>query len=628
MQVDIAGKTLSLKQEQVIGVGGEGTVFHVILDGQARAVKIYHTPTARQQKKLEEMLNRQWFLPEQKIAFPLQLVRDARKGHGIGLVMPYFAGTIEEIARLAHKKHHTLHQLSTRQVVSIFLDGAKTLNQIHHNSLVVGDLNDQNILYQGTTMLWVDVDAWQFATYPCPVACEDFLDPELYGIDLCARPAFKPEHDWYALAVHLFRSLLLVHPYGGTHKEVQLLTQRAAQRLFVLQPDIIYPKIAHSPDLLTDELTHTFERIFAQGWRGPFPLSVLQQYYESLVQCPSCSKDYPWSRGICPHCQSRQSTMMPQARVIHTGVRASVLFTTDGSIVYHKVQGQTVFALAYEHGQAVLYRYTPGSPLKRSILFKEIPGAQYALLHNTLIINPPETTDLLCIDVSGPHPRALCQAATSIFAGDRHALFQVSDTHLYTLLNHALIRNNITDGSLRSQALRTIMEQQTWFRVAPVESGDRPMILGYFQVFRQQLFWLLHSHQTYDIHIAPLEPEETLMDLAVYFSQQDILLRRHTQQQGIDYLHTEVLDKQGTVLFSAPRVRRSHHPYPSLHGSVYASGMLLHPSDDGIIQEHITRGTCKAFSATSAYVHADTILELYTAGLLLVDENQVLYLVQ
>src|SRR5258708_22139176 len=195
MDVDIEGKTIRLDQQQVIGLGGEGTVFLTQVSGQPSAVKVYHTPTSQRQEKLLAFLARHWMLPSDKIALPLQLVRDLRQGYVIEFTMSYLDAGFEEIAHLARKKHRAAHALSNRQITSIFLDGALTLERIHRCGLVVGDFNDQNVFYKDERMLWIDVDAWQFSCFPCPVGTEDFLAPELYGIDLRLKPVFNPQLD-------------------------------------------------------------------------------------------------------------------------------------------------------------------------------------------------------------------------------------------------------------------------------------------------------------------------------------------------------------------------------------------------------------------------------------------------
>ena len=70
-------------------------------------------------------------------------------------------------------------------------------------------------------------------------------------------------NDWYSFAVLLFKSILLAHPYGGTHKKIKSLTERAQKRITVFDKEVKYPKVAYSPDVLTDELAQVFHQYFA-----------------------------------------------------------------------------------------------------------------------------------------------------------------------------------------------------------------------------------------------------------------------------------------------------------------------------------------------------------------------------
>lgn len=627
MDVEIDGKRLWLDQRQVVGTGGEGTVFLVPFDGQQVAVKIYHAPTSQRQEKLQAFLTRQWKLPLNKIALPLQIVHNTPRGEIIGFTMPYMGAGFEEIARLANKKHRTAFLISTKDVVSIFLNGAETLAAIHQNGLVIGDFSDQNVLYKDGMMLWIDVDAWQFSHYPCPVGTEDFLAPELYGVDLSLKPAFKSEHDWYAFAVHLFRSLLLAHPYGGTHKRIPVLTQRAQQKIFVLNPAVIYPKIAYAPDLLSDDLLDMFDRIFAKGWRGKFPVDVLNRYYDSLVECSSCKMYYTRSRQMCPLCNAKTLVIISPPVVSATGVQVTELLRTKGKIVFCKVQGQTVYVVAYEDGNAILYSKKWGVPPRRMELFKEIPGARYDVVGDALVINLPQTTQLLFVDISGEKPKALFQGETALFAGTRRAVFRTSQTHIFYILNNALMFATVEDGALSGRALRTVMEKQTWFTAASETDDGKPTVFGYFQVFRQQMYWLIRDLALYDVILSPLNPQETMLDLSVHFSSQGALIRRQTQEQGIDYLRTEMIDNSGKVVYASPRIKRVDHPCPALHGQAYSTGVLLHATDQGIVQEKVEQGVFRTFSATVDLVQEGDTLERYQAGLLVVGEDRVNYLV-
>ena len=171
------------------------------------------------------------------------------------------------------------------------------------------------------------------------------------------------------------------------------------------------------------------------------------------------------------------------------------------------------------------------------------------------------------------------------------------------------------------------MEKQTWFTVAKSSGDGKPTVFGFFQVFRQQMYWLLRGHAVYDVHLAPLDAEESLIDRGVYFSNQGALIRRHTQERGVDYLRTEMINSAGKVIYTSAKIKRGDHPHPNLQGLAYATGILLHPTDNGIVQEKVEHGTFKTFSATRDFVQEGDTLELYESGLLAIGENQVRYLV-
>src|SRR5260370_36783679 len=137
---------------------------------------------------------------------------------------------------------------------------------------------------------------------------------------------------------------------------------------------------------------------------------------------------YPQNRLTCPLCNAKTIIITQPPLVSATGVRVTELMRTGGKIIFAKVQGQAVYVLAYEHGSAVLYTCVPGVAPRRVELFKEIPGARYDLLGDTLIVNLPQTAQLLFIDVSGSKPRALFQAETGLFAGNRPAMLPAFHT--------------------------------------------------------------------------------------------------------------------------------------------------------------------------------------------------------
>ncbi|MFL5628227.1 MAG: hypothetical protein ACJ788_21825, partial [Ktedonobacteraceae bacterium] len=218
------------------------------------------------------------------------------------------------------------------------------------------------------------------------------------------------------------------------------------------------------------------------------------------------------------------------------------------------------------------------------------------------------------------------QTTTAMFAARRRAMFQASARNIFSIQHNALLSSTIIEDTLSGRPLRAVMENQTWFSAAQATTDDKPTVFGFFQVFRQQLYWLIRGHAVYDVALAPLNPGESLLDIIAYFSSQDMLIRRHTQEHGSDYLRTERIDYNGKVMHTA-HIKRADHPCPQLHGLTYAAGMLLHPTDNGIVQERVGQNSFKTFSSTKDFVQDGDTLEQYHAGLLIIGEDRIRYLV-
>lgn len=627
MQVVIDGKIIGLDASAVLGAGGEGTVFKGKVRNNDVAIKVYHQPDQRRARKLQAFLSKNWLLPKNKIALPLELVFDASGNNVVGLTMPLLGKGFEELSSLANKRYRAANLINTKMVSQIFLDGGETLQQVHANGLVIGDFNDLNGLFRGIEMLFIDVDAWQFDQFPCPVGTEQFLAPELYGTDLSMKPVFKPAHDWYSFAVMLCKSLLYTHPYGGIHKGYKQLTARAANRVTVFSPDVIYPKIALSPDLLNDDLADEFDQIFSRGRRGDFSLQVLETYAESLIECPKCGSFYPHIRNQCPVCSEANLIVIMHPTTVTKGVSVYVILQTNGPIVFSKVIGNAVFVIAYEDGKAVLYSKRGNNSVTRQELFKEIPGARYELTEDMLVVNPPHSTELMLVDVKGSKARPVIKTETSIYSGNRRAIFRASNKFLFRIAGGSLMYGVLQNDNLIERQLRTISQEQTWFTVRQEETEDKPSVCGFFQVFREQFWWLIWEGNLYEnLRITPLEIEESLLDVSVKFSSQSVLIRRLTQKQGVNYIRTDMINTIGQVLYSSPRIKEDDHAAQSLHGQAYSTGKLLHATDLGILQEDVTNRSTKTFDATKGHVQEGNSLSVYQGGVLVVKDTTVVHL--
>lgn len=618
MQVDLAGELVTCDKKSVLGSGGEGTVFKVMYKGRQVALKIYEVPTRERSQKLMafEKLNPNF--PDRVIA-PQVMARNGR-GMVVGFTMPILTGTFEELSSLSSKKYRTSYGVTTRDVALTFLDGIPTLNSVHKLGFCVGDLNDRNELRgSNNRMLWIDVDSWQTGAFPCPVATETFLDPALYGIDLSVQPVFTPGNDWYSYAVMLFKSLLLVHPFGGTHKTVDGLMNRAAKRITVFDKGVIYPVIGISPDLLSDDLHNIFLEYFQKGIRNPFPERNLRDYLDSLTECKSCGTHYPSTRGNCPVCSAKTLVIIQAPKVTAKGIEVIEILRINGQILFTRVISEEVRALALESGKIVYYNKRPGLTQMRRELFDNIPGARFEMTADLLFVNPPGSNDLLAVNLADG--KVFGKIPTEEFVPMRRAVFHATDEYLFRIAKGKLVYGRLTSGRLEEKILRQVMEDQTWFWVDP--SSDDPSVFGFFQVLRQQMFWMYKNGSHFDVEIPDLEPTENVIDISAKFSSQGVYLIRKTKDMGKVWIRRDIIDSEGKVKFSS-RMEESKHPNPSAHGQAYSTGVILHPTDAGVMLEEIASGSTKIFDATKGFVDSGDILFRYGSSLI-VSKSDVVY---
>lgn len=624
MKVMIAGKTTDLAKLDIVGSGGEGLVVKTTLTGFGQmAIKVYHQPTLERSRKLDAFFKHRWNIPTEKVALPQIPVYDSTGSMIVGFGMPYLGTGFEEIALLPNRKKRIDLGIDNRLVTQIFLDGHKTLEKIHTAGLVVGDLNDRNVLFKDTEMLWIDVDAWQFGTFPCPVATLEFLDPALYGKDLSKRPVFESNHDWYSFAVMFFRSLLLVHPYGGVHQQYKTLPARATSHVTALDPSVKYPKIGLSPDILSDDLLEEFFKVFTKNKRGVFPTSLMLEYLQGLTECKNCHAFYPANRASCPVCSQKTLVVITTPVTDDKGINVQRLFTTKGNIAYTKVQGNKIYVIEHIQKHAWLHVIDQGRDLFRIHLGNALPGIRYEVAGSMLVMSQNHTTDLKIIDINHRKANQFHQSVTEIFEPSRQAVFQVTQNKVVRIVNGNIMSIEKDYERIIERYIRNGIPNQTWF--ATNKETERLQLFGFVQVLRDRIYWYCLDKKHFEPKIPTLNANEGLVDISVEFSGDTALLRRKTIQNGVEYLRSSIVDGNGEVTYSNI-VKMTDHPVDSIHGQVFSGGVLLHATDNGILQERITSSVFKYFDQTEPYVKGGDELHKFGNGLLIAGSNNITYI--
>lgn len=320
MELYLDQKKVRVTDADLLGEGGEARVYRC----KDLALKVFH---AIDRAKIEKLLAFPKKLPAAVVA-PVALVMDV-KGAILGYAMPAVPGA-EEVARLSQRRWRE-GAVSNEEVQSLFRTLGGVLGEVHAAGVVIGDFNDGNVLFRGSTPFLIDADSMQFAGLPCTVGHERFLDPRLYGVDLAAAPRFEPGTDWYAWHVLLFSSLLYVHPFGGIHRKLGTALRRAEARHSVLRPDVTFPRHAVHYRVLPDDALAWFERVFEKDERGAPPPSLLQ------LKWSRCKCGLEHARAACPECQTAGPAR--QALRSHGRCTARSVFRTPGRILAAAMRG-------------------------------------------------------------------------------------------------------------------------------------------------------------------------------------------------------------------------------------------------------------------------------------------------
>lgn len=362
-QVYVNGKAVSLDPRKSVGQGGEAEVFDI---GSGRVLKLFKQPDhpdfqgmpdiqkavrerlAEHQQKLKEFPKG---LP-MGVVVPRDLVTDKTQSTVIGYTMDFIRNA-EVLYRYSNRGF--AQSISRQDVVTILCRLHALVKGIHSARVVIGDLNDLNVLVSGTDPIMIDADSFQFGRFLSKVFTERFVDPlsctHHAGSGLMLSRPHTEMSDWYAFAIMLMLCQLYVEPYGGIHKPKNPSDklkpwERKLQHVTVFHPDVAYPKPAIPFSVLPDGLLHELQEIFEKDKREEFPLRLLEEV--EWKTCNTCGLAH--ARQTCPGCFKPAPASVVQKVEIRGKVMATRIFSTTGNIICATHQGGKLLWLTHERG--------------------------------------------------------------------------------------------------------------------------------------------------------------------------------------------------------------------------------------------------------------------------------------
>ena len=634
----VGNRRISLDNETPFDRGGEALIYKDPGDG-GKALKVYHEFDKQREQKIKSFLDAGFRLPD-GVVMPLLPIR-SEAGKFAGFQMQLLSARHKKLRELFKGSYSVDQGFTTKVKAELFMKWGTDLNRIHPLGIVVGDLNDRNVMiHEGTKLpYYIDVDSWQYLGYPCPVATRFYCPPDLYGVDLSKRPSFLPTHDWWSWSVLLFQVLLNgVHPFkSGTHPRYIGVGERAINGITVLDPGVAYPNIGLPPEILTNELTDELLRMLKRKRRDSFPLGALKQYGEMLIECTNCKMWYPETRNNCPSCSRR--TAIQTAIIRKKGeFDVSNIIVTRGRILFYQKDRTTVYCLAEEAGQLVFYKKEDNRPVETIQLgLGSMPGARFAYFSNCLVIcqDPAaEEPELFLLDVGPGGVTPIKKTTTAIMAGG-HAVFGASNRFLYRIAGRMIMCcERLPGGGIVERPVMQVHEQQTWFKVDRTPDLDHEYLFGYHRHMGVLRWFLIRgeingrSFMHTDVDLPELDKRESLIDLGYYFSTNSCLIVRKTIKLGVERVRLDIVSiHDGKILKSSVMDSDQADGWEVIKGKAYGGGVVMHPTDKGIVKEEVI-GThsVELLPKTDSVVTSEDSLDRYGKGILVLKEDRILAL--
>lgn len=576
-RVRVGTETIRLSESNLLGIGGEARVYAA----GAGALKLYHEPPGPE--RIAKLLAFPSQLPDEVVG-PKELAYAPGSGPASGAVVGFTMARVDKASpfrRLATRRGR--QGLVTHQELTTLLKRTRSLiSALHNRSIVIGDLNDGNLLLRGDRVWLIDADSIQFGGHACAVGHERFLDPRLYGRELGKEAYHSPESDWYAFAVLAFTSLLWVHPYGGVASGTRrTLLRRAEARHFVLSADVRYPGSAAPWKILPTDLIAWFHAVFERDLREPLPLQLLD------LRWFRCGCGLVHARAHCPGCAETPSAPPPIERSRGRCVARTVL-RTDGRILAATSRGG-LRVLVCEDG---LVRREDGRVVLRG---EPAPGMGFGIASQRTFVG--QRRSLICL--GGPNvveaPRRVdTYLGEPAFATNGHGAWLLDDGWL------------IDHGT--GKRLGRALTDQTWIAVG------EDMGLGMYRPGPNMTVFFVFLPGRPGLRELRLDAiEGTLTGIDASFGRGQALLELRTEVAGRDHVRLALITSDGRVLGGLAGSPDSHPALSSRGAKVVARGRVLCATDDGVLQLASEPGigslrAVRSFPDTTPFVTSESTL--------------------
>ncbi len=342
--------------------GGEAIIYNYQSD---MVVKIFK-PTVNLNQKMQKVTDFKNMRLPHCVVSPIEDV--TLNGKFAGYVMKKVFDA-EVVHQLSKSKFLKISKMNNNDILEILNKICKSVEQLHTNGIVLGDISDYNILFKQDEPYFIDVDSWGVGNLRPDAYTEIFTAPECYRSGVIVDLTSKT--DLFSLSVLAFNILARIHPFNGTLKKDPNMSTlgRIKNGISLLgKEDIVVPKMVSSWDWMSPDLKNSFYEIFEKGKRFNI-CSTLEDQIAHSKYCPIHDLYYYSKYSECPLCSGRAKLIVTPVIVkvaISSGLMVNVLFeAVDLSVLLNKkcylsksnevVHIATKRKLALESGKQIEY---------------------------------------------------------------------------------------------------------------------------------------------------------------------------------------------------------------------------------------------------------------------------------
>jgi hypothetical protein len=432
-----------------------------------------------------------------------------------------------------------------------------------------------------------------------------FAHPDLYAnLTPGKHVEPRPHHDRFAFLVAF--SLLAIpgaHPFRmGSHPTVKGLQNRAKAGITIFDPDVTFPQMLGSPEILSDDVLHALVERLKRRLEDPLDPALLRAFAQGVATCKTCNTDYHSSRKMCPKCH--EATTIQVTGLVNLLI--TELFNAPGVLLFAQVIEKELYLVCRIGSQTRVIRINEqGAATTLDTILPSISGARYRFFANCLVVCPdpkqPAPARLELYRIDGNTLTSLEGTSTGVLEGES-AVFDTSSRYLYRMASNALVRSDLfgARGVVYDTHVTEVHQRQSWFTADHTTGADREVIFGYDRALRNWEWFVVHGnakgsrYQYHPIGDLGLRTNETVEDFAVYFSTSSVLLVMQTSHQGLDYARYALIGLDGTV-HQNQIVESSDSTFPlwsTPRGKLHQGASVLHMTPTGIVKQSLSDGTC------------------------------------